>query len=205
MSESLLDEVRRRVDEAYEYYMKLISETISSNVDEGVKKRTVADLKRDLAYKLTAILSDYVKAVVNEVNNELQWYEYSLTYDDFAVWYDELNDSFNVSVETKYVAKMLEVSESCADVKQEHEYNQCIDEVFDNVNEYYAIDVNMKLVARDLTIESYPIWCSNDYCLVGAGLSITAHRFRDVESIMFFLSMDLKYVMLNAYRLITVV
>ncbi len=77
--------------------------------------------------------------------------------------------------------RYFEVDEFCAEnVENEEEFENCLIETLNEINED-AINLELKYADRNISIESYPILCGENYCRVGLCIEIKAVEELDYD------------------------
>ncbi|MEM4767456.1 MAG: hypothetical protein QXN51_05155 [Ignisphaera sp.] len=150
----------------------------------------------DLEKKIYRIIDD--KLI--ELKRKVYDHEYTIEWDR---WISTIDGNYYVKIEISIITKFMEISEYCSSNIEELEieekeleekeieelYNECMENLLDEINSDYALRNIMSLISDKYEIKSYPIYCDSDYCKVGGGIEIVIKSIdiADIQRLMYYL------------------
>ncbi len=109
-----------------------------------------------------------IKKIINEITD---YYDVDVKFEEY-----EYDKELIVRVYRKY----YEISEYCSEVSEsEEEFNGCVENTLEEINEESSINLELKYVSNDIIIDAYPLVCDRDYCRVG--LEVRIRFYHDVD------------------------
>lgn len=118
------------------------------------------------------IYSKMEKLIYTLIDEELSKIRKELIHQkEYDMKWDRYISTDTVKINIEITTKLMEISESCANV-DDNEYHECIENIIDEVNCEYALYNYIKISTKDYEITTYSIECDGDYCDIGGGLDI---------------------------------
>ncbi|MEM4060265.1 MAG: hypothetical protein QXK11_07120 [Pyrobaculum sp.] len=108
--------------------------------------------------ELKEYLDEYNSELESELNREVK-YDLGFIVDD--------DDRAVITIDLSITDHYMEISELCNDAESEEEFNECYANALEEVNRECIADVDLSLVTENISVRSYAIECTGDYCRCG--------------------------------------
>ncbi|MEM1699713.1 MAG: hypothetical protein QXD83_07540 [Sulfolobales archaeon] len=107
-----------------------------------------------------------LKEYLDEYNSELEKeLERDVSYDLGFIVDDD--DRAVITIDLAITDKYMEISETCSHSESEEEYDECYENALEEVNSECIADVDVSIVTEKVSVRSYAIECTGDYCRCG--------------------------------------
>ncbi|MEM4596715.1 MAG: hypothetical protein QXG54_05395 [Desulfurococcaceae archaeon] len=107
-------------------------------------------------------LKEYFDDYNSELEKEL---ERDVSYDLGFIVDDD--DRAVITIDLAITDKYMEISETCSHSESEEEYDECYENALEEVNSECIADVDVSIVTEKVSVRSYAIECTGDYCRCG--------------------------------------